>query len=193
MQTRLPPSSARTPSAVARSSSTTSVNPPIGCGAMHAREAFERFLVEVPDTPLRASVEERIVLLRAAIAGRTQARTSAAPPAPRRAESRPNLLAPAVLCGAGGLLAVGGAAALVAGVMDRDSVEGAADGTTLAEIQAAADRAPVLINAGLVILGVGIAAASVGLVWLIVPRTSEENATVAISPTVGGLVVTGDF
>lgn len=158
-----------------------------------ALEAFERFLAELPESPLRAPIEERIVLLRAAIAARMPVRTSAAAPSPPRTESRRSLLAPAVLLGVGGLLVVGGATSLIAGVVDRDSVEGADDGTTFAELEAAADRAPLLMNAGLAILGVGLVAASIGLVWVLVPSANEEEAAVALSPTVGGLLVTGAF
>lgn len=159
-----------------------------------ALAAFEQFLAEVPDTPLREATEERIVLLRAAISARERSQPDPLPaPQPVRAEEQRSLLGPAILLGAGGLLTIGGTVSLVAGVADRDRVEGASDGTTLAELQSAADRAPLLMNGGIVMLGVGLAAASAGLIWLLVPPSSRSEASVAVAPTAGGVLVTGVF
>lgn len=157
-----------------------------------ALEAFEQFLATVPDTPLRVSVSERITLLRAAIAARqpAQAAGSTQPP---RLEPEHSLLGPVVLLSVGGLLAAGGAVSLGVGLGDRASVEGAPDGTRLVEVRSAAERAPLLMDTGLVLLGVGLAAASVGLIWLLVPPSSEDARSLAVAAAVGGVVVTGTF
>ncbi len=159
-----------------------------------ALAAFEQFLAEVPETPLREVTEERIVLLRAAILAREPNQRDPAPSPPAaRAETSRSLLGPAILLGAGGLLTIGGAVSLIVGVADRDRVEGARAGTTLAELQPAAERAPLLMNGGIVMLGVGLAAASAGLVWLLVPPSSRSEVSVAVVPTTGGVLVTGVF
>jgi len=159
-----------------------------------ALAAFEQFLAEVPETPLRVAVEERIVLLRAALSARERSEPDRALASqPVRTEAERSLLGPAILLGAGGLLTIGGTVSLIAGVADRDRVEGASDGTTLAELQSAADRAPLLMNGGIVLLAVGLAAASAGLIWLLVPPSSRSEASVAVAPTAGGVLVTGVF
>lgn len=88
---------------------------------------------------------------------------------------------------------MGGAVSLIVGIGDRDRVEGAVGPVTLADLKPAADRAPLLMNGGLVLLGVGLAAAGVGLVWLLIPPSSDEAPTVAVAPTAGGVLVTGTF
>lgn len=82
------------------------------------------------------------------------------------APARPARVAPWVVVGGAALVGGGGAVLLALGKGDASSVENAAPGSTFSEVQGAADRAPMMMTLGTVLIGVGAAGISAGVAWL---------------------------
>lgn len=177
-----------------------------------ALEAFRRFLVELPNTPQRGAVEARIAILERAVAAQPQneprARTEAAPepepepvalaPAEPAAGGQPepaaDLGGPIALAASGGVLVIAGAILVGVAAGDVAAVENAPRGITWAEVEGAYGRSEALSIAGGVGLGVGVALAAGGLIWLAMPGGgSAEHAAVQIAPRLGGIAIRGTF
>jgi len=94
---------------------------------------------------------------------------------------------------AGGVVALIGGGVLGLGFVDKARVEHAKLGTAWRDVSSSYDRAPRAMAAGAVSLGLGAAAAAVGLAWLTSSRVESTQATVAGSPNAAMLAVTGRF
>jgi hypothetical protein len=99
--------------------------------------------------------------------------SGAASPAPSQtqvalapAPARPLRVAPWVVVGGAALVGGGGAVLLALGKGDASSVENAAAGSAFSDVQGAADRAPMMMTLGTVLIGVGAAGISAGVAWL---------------------------
>jgi tetratricopeptide (TPR) repeat protein len=173
-----------------------------------ALAAFERYLALAPDADNRALVEVRVQALRAALAAQateapasvTEPPTPMAPAGPTRADtpapssaSAPHWsLAPALTLGAGALVALTGGVLMLVGQGQGTDVEHAKLGSRYETLRADMRAAERQWLAGEVLLGAGAAAASAGLIWLLLKRPREHAATrVALSPT--ALSVAGVF
>lgn len=172
-----------------------------------ALAAYERYLAAVPDAGNREEVENRIAALRTAIERRrataapptsTPAAASATPataPAPHEEPepepdepsdaSRPSTLQWAAL-GASGAVAIVGGVLIGVALSDKSTVEDAADGTKLAEIQSAHDRVPTFSAIGSVFLGLGAAGVAATVAWIVTggqESASTDTLSLRIGPT----------
>lgn len=186
----------------------------IGNAAEHVRhdaealEAFERYLAETPeDAPNRVSVAARVEFLRSTVAAADPVAATApadaevtdeppAPPGPEpsHADEGPGV-APWIVVGIGGAVAVAGAVLVGVGYADGASVSGATDGTTWSSISGAYERAPILEGVGFALLGAGLATAVAGIVWGATGSSASENTTASmwLTPDGAGVVVGGSF
>ncbi len=117
---------------------------------------------------------------------RPQLGLSQAPPdrhAPTQA-SGPTALQWTALC-ASGAVAVGGGVLLGLAAAAKHEVEAAPDGTDLADVQGAKQRAPVYGMVGGVLLGTGLAGAAASVVWMLVSpaSTARERPQLSVSGT----------
>lgn len=169
----------------------------IGSAAERVRQddvalaAFERYLAEVPEAPNRGAVQARIEILRAAIAERAARPPVTPDPEPAQDETEPSSaetegsgdsddsggsVVPWVLVGAGGGVAVLGAAFVGLGFKDAGTVEDAPQGSDWSDVSGAYDRAPRRQGIGFALVGVGVAAAVTGVV-LAVTGGSDDDAS----------------
>ncbi|MFO0724200.1 MAG: hypothetical protein U1E65_10485 [Myxococcota bacterium] len=81
-------------------------------------------------------------------------------------------VAPWLVVGGGALVAGGGAVLLAIGKGDASKVENAAPGSAFADVKDAADRAPMMMTLGTVLIGVGAAGLSAGVAWLFLGEDS---------------------
>lgn len=103
--------------------------------------------------------------------------------------------APWVVLGVGLAVAIGGVALVVVGQTDIANIEHAAHGTPWSSLQSTYDRAPIETGVGGTLLGVGLAAAVVGLVWGVAQLSANgarDNA-VAFDVGLGSVSVRGRF
>jgi len=173
-----------------------------------ALAAFERFLRDVPDSPQHVSTRARVDVLRAEIA-EDEARESAAAEAAVAREaapvtvdaplestsSGPSATTGFVIAGVGaGALAVG-ATFLALGVRDRHAVEDASFGTSYASVRDAYDRGPARVTVGAILVGVGAAGATVGMVFALRGLGNDDESPTALTLRVApnGAVLTGNF
>jgi tetratricopeptide (TPR) repeat protein len=175
--------------------------------AAQALAAFERYLALAPDADNRALVEARVQVLRAAVAEQArQAPVSATEPAAPSAPEAPRSdappthsasaqhwsLAPSLTLGAGALVALTGGVLMIVAQGQGTDVEHAKLGSRYEALRADMRAAERQWLAGEVLLGVGAAAASAGLIWLLLKRPREHATTrVALSPT--ALSIAGVF
>jgi tetratricopeptide (TPR) repeat protein len=135
----------------------------------HDREAlaaFEQYLAREPGAENRAEVEQRIRVARARVT----------------AETEPPSIAPWIVVGSGGVVAIAGAVLLAIGRVEVGAVESIAPGTrNWSEVEGRASRAEALSITGLVAIAVGVAAAAGGLVWAL--SASESDGAIAWSPS----------
>jgi tetratricopeptide (TPR) repeat protein len=175
-----------------------------------ALEAFERYLEEVPDSPDLASVQARIRVLRAAVA----ADEAAPEPEP---EDEPGLTedpyledepvidyglepAPAkskrklgwILTSAGAGVAFTGFILFATGQVKRNDIEGAADGTPFSEVEGSTN-ADAFTASGAVITLLGIGATVTGVTLLLKGDGEPGGRAVRLSPSFGGLSLSGSF
>jgi tetratricopeptide (TPR) repeat protein len=172
-----------------------------------AISAFERYLAVETDPEMRASVETRMIALRAAVASRKPApaaqagagsalRTEPPPLAldssparfdvvpPLRSEPRRWWLgAPALTAGGGVMLGLTGGLLMVLGNVHGHDVEHAEVGRSYKGLQSDLDGAERQWVAGQVLLGVGAAAVAGGLVWLLLDRRERAGVQVSMTPT----------
>ncbi|UJR86621.1 hypothetical protein [Sandaracinus amylolyticus] len=115
------------------------------------------------------------------------------PPAyePREEASDP---APWILAGAGGAAIVTGAILLGVGLHDISVVENAPMGDDWSALRDAYDRAPVLTGTGIALIGIGSAAAVVGIVWGSLDTSRPQaGARTALRVGPGTIAVQGSF
>jgi len=112
-------------------------------------------------------------------------------PEPEPASSEPPVAGIAVTA-AGGAFALTGAILLGVGAAERGNVDGAPVGSTWSEYEGSHETANTLTPIGAALLGVGVAAAAVGIV-LIVVGGDDGQESVALVPTGNGLIVRGRF
>jgi hypothetical protein len=170
-----------------------------------AIEAFDAFLVALPDAPQRTEVTARLEILRrsghAAEATTDSADTSEADTTTTDTTIAPEPVAPVapagsdpapwIVLGVGAGVAIVGAILLGVGYGDIATVDGAT-GVRFATVSGAYNDAPVLTGAGWGVLGLGVALAGVGLVWgLTSGGGSSEHAQLRLGPT--GITVSGSF
>lgn len=162
-----------------------------------AIQSFEEYLRRVPEADNRESVEARIRLLRSAVASRSSAERAspspdtAVPAAPPADDGGPGA-APIVLAVAGGVTAAAGVVMLVLASSAASNVTDAEDGTPWTDVSSDYDSAGTLGVIGGVAVGVGAAAAAVGIGWMIAGGSGEEDpVAVRIGP--GSLALRGRF
>ncbi len=159
-----------------------------------AIEAFEAFLAALPDAPQRAEVTVRLDILRRTVeTTETETETEAIDvlePAPVDAEG--SAAVPWVVLGVGGGLAAVGVALLIAGYVQIGDVESARN-VPFSTVSGAYDAAPILTGTGWAALGVGVALAGIGAVWVLSGGSSSRssNARLRLNPT--GLTLSGSF
>jgi hypothetical protein len=120
---------------------------------------------------------------------------TAPPPARVTADAGSSDVGPApwIVAGIGGALAVAGGVLMGVGAADAASVTGAAPGTRWADLEGAAGRANGEWGAGLVLLGVGVAALGAGVVWGAVGGGGGESASARVGFGPGSVSVSGTF
>jgi len=97
-----------------------------------------------------------------------------------------------IVFGAGLAVAVAGGVLVGVGVADRDSVEGAPRDTPWADVAEANDRAPILMNVGLVALVSGLAASALGVTLALIEDGDDDEA-IEVSVGPGGVSLRGRF
>lgn len=145
-----------------------------------ALEAFERFVAELPDHPQRAAVQARMEVLRAAIAQREAEER-------QEEEARDPGAGPWVLIIGGAALAAGGAVSLGVALAERADLESLDPPRPWPEIEEQYDRVPILSTVGFIGMGVGVALATAGVIWVL--AGSADTAEVALRPA--GLEIRG--
>ena len=179
-----------------------------------ALAAFEGFVEGVPDSPQHAEVEARIALLREAIAHTAPAEPVAVTPVtPVTTEPPPDPdqvidttpppevtpvshdpgAGPWVFLGVGLGVAITGAVLLGIAYDDISKVQNAPMDTDIATVRRAYDQAPPFSTIGWLAIGVGAAAAVVGIVWEVAGSSGGGDAHAELHLLPGGLSLTGAF
>lgn len=186
-----------------------------------ALQAFEQFLAEVGDSPLRTQVETRVAFLRETLA-RTAAASQQAVSEPTPADP-PTAIEPAAsttavdphatsvsggdrgeggggdvtgawaLLIAGGVVAIGGAVMLGVAAAENDAVQGAPVGSDWGAYEGRLATANGLSVGGGVALGVGVVAATLGVVWMATSGGGAREQETRVGLGAGTLVVEGSF
>ena len=174
-------------------------------------EAFRLYLQLVPEAPNRAEVEGRLRTLERLVELEQSSTTSSTTPtagdvtqAPPESEAAANAtvvpaaamsatdegpgIAPWLVIGGGGLVAVTGTVLMFVGAGQISDVENAPRGTMYCDVSGKADSGPTLVAVGGVLLGLGVVGAAAGTVWLLGSR-SEEHVEVVLTPL--GLIAGG--
>ncbi|MCB9593497.1 MAG: hypothetical protein H6719_12255 [Sandaracinaceae bacterium] len=156
-----------------------------------AVESYERFLAEVPDTPIRPRVERRIEALRRLLAEAREAPEASTGPAETQGPAAGSPAddggagpAPWIVVGIGAAVAVVGGVLLGIGLADRSAVETPGAGAIWTdETQASYERGPALLTSGAILLPVGVVAVAAGVVWAVVSLgDGGDAASVAFGP-----------
>ncbi len=84
-------------------------------------------------------------------------------------------IAPYIVCGVGGAVAVTGLILFLVGRGDVDTVESASLGTDWAELSSAYNRAPVLTGMGATFMGIGAATVGASVVWILSSSDDDEE------------------
>lgn len=171
-----------------------------------AVSALEGYLAAVPDAPARHMIEGRLAILREAVAHDVAAQppieneptpvttapasSDATTPAPQTSASGPT--AGWVLVGVGAGVAVIGAVLVGVAFADIGNVEGAT-GVPYSTVRDANERAPIESGVGWAALGVGVAAAAVGLVLAVTSGSMPADARASLRVGPAGLVLEGCF
>ena len=170
-----------------------------------ALEAYHGYLQARPESADREHVESRISAIeealqaqrRAEIDAQIEARQAAVEAAARVKAERPltNYVGPGpgpwITMGAGGATMVAGAVLFGLGQRDQAKVEGAPPGSSYANVEALAERAPKRSKAGIALMSVGGAAVVGGLVWQLTGGHEEAMPEVAFGPS--GVSIKGRF
>jgi tetratricopeptide (TPR) repeat protein len=162
-----------------------------------AMRAFDRFLLELPDSAQGEDARARLAVLERATALRgprepsvSEVAAPVAAPAPR--EDSGGSLVPWFVGGSGLVLAVTGGAFLGVGLSDASSVTGSAQGSSFSDVESQYVRAATFQNLGLVLLGVGLAATATGVTLFLLDDGVSENTT-RVTLGLGGLRIEGTF
>ncbi|MBX3269843.1 MAG: hypothetical protein KF729_06260 [Sandaracinaceae bacterium] len=152
-----------------------------------AIDAYRGFLEALPDSPRAPRARNRLAALTQMAGGSDGGRTDPSP----GGSGGPDV-GGVVLLASGGAVAIAGAVLVGLAAADVASVENAARGTTWAEVSDAYGRSEALSIAGFVLLGVGVVAASVGVVLFAVGGgDAPASANLRLGPT--GLTLAGAF
>lgn len=165
-----------------------------------AIEAYERYLEEIPESPMRANVEGRLRLLREQVERRRTERAehetadAASEPSegvdPQDEQSSSSALGWGLAAGGFGLLA-GGALAFGLAAASRDAATDVDPGTPWVDVAADADRADRRTGFGIGLLAAGAVLATVGLVLVASAGDEDEEVALRIGPA--SLSLTGSF
>jgi len=165
---------------------------------------YRRYLEAVPDAENAEYVNARIDALLTAQQNQTEPPEPDPEPEPEpepmqpppEPEPEPSSSEPPVagiaVTAAGGAFAVTGAILLGVGAAERGNVDGAPVGSMWSEYEGSHETANTLTPIGAALLGVGVAAAAVGIVLIVVGGGDDEES-VALVPTGNGLLVRGRF
>jgi hypothetical protein len=153
--------------------------------------AFEQYLREVTEADNRLEIEARLAVLRASVEARRDepardggVASDEGPSTPPPAASGSDGVGGWILVGVGGASIVAGAVLLGLAVADVAAVENPGPGTYWSAVDDAYGRSEGESIAGVVLLGVGGAAAIAGLVWVLLPNEPAQGAAhLEIVPT----------
>jgi hypothetical protein len=112
--------------------------------------------------------------------------------------SRHSALGPLLMMSAGGLVVIGGLTLFVVGGADRDAVESAPDGARWDDYASQAERGPIFLGVGQIMMAAGLIVVGAGLTWLVlVLADANPNpfGTAALELDVGptGVMLGGRF
>jgi len=164
-----------------------------------ALAAYRGYLAAVPDSEVHARVRTRVEVLEARVES-GEASGDADPPAASADGGGASAstggggsdgLGGWLLFGGGLAVAITGGALLGVAASDVDRVENAPQDAPWSDYEESASRAEPLSIAGGVLLGVGAAAAALGIVLAVTSGGSDESVALRVGPT--SLAVTGSF
>ena len=156
-----------------------------------ALEAFEAYLVAMPDADNRQHVEARMAVLREAVADGGESPVEGGGPSTADDPGGGSDPAPLIIVGVSAGVLVAGVALLALSAVDIATVEGVADGGSWDEIRDAHDRAPIVGPIGWALAGLGFAGVVVGLGWGIAAGSGSEEVEARIGPN--GIELRGRF
>ena len=151
-----------------------------------AMSALRQYLVEVPDSANRASIEGRLEELE----GERDARLA------REAEEQRSVgpgAAPWLLTGVGAALAITGVALVGTAVGHRNAVQDAPDGTSWGDVSAREGKVEPLSTMGFATLGLGGAMVVSGLLWWALAPGDREDEAPEVALGFGTVSVRGRF
>ncbi len=154
-----------------------------------AIDAYRAFLEALPGSPRAGRARTRLEALEQMVGG---GGGDAPAGAPAEGASGGPSVGGIVLLAGGGAVAIVGAVLVGLAAADVASVENATRGTAWAEVSDAYERSEGLSIAGFVLLGVGVAAAAVGVI-LLATGGGEDEASAALRVGPGGLSLEGSF
>lgn len=168
---------------------------------VRAIEAYEQYLEEIPESPIRANVEGRLRLLRERVEEQRQAREAEASeeseeePSPIQSpeptdEGSGQGLGWGLAAGGFGLLA-GGALAFGLAASSRNAAEDVDEGTPWTDVADDAERADRRTGFGIGLLAVGTVLGAVGLVLVATSGDDDDSVALRIGPA--NLSLTGSF
>ena len=161
---------------------------------VHDATATETATTETATTETVATTETATTETAESSAEASSTSSQSSAPAPSSSGGGDAGVAPWIVVGVGGGLAVVGAVLMGVGAGDSSRVTGAARGTSWADISGAAGEANTLWGVGIACLIGGVVAAGAGVVWAVVGAGgSSESATARLRVLPGGLSLEGEF
>ncbi len=170
-------------------------------------EVFRLYLERVPDADNRAEVEGRLRTLERLVAAEAAAQENATPTTPSGTDTTAQHstqvsltptststqsdgpgIAPWLLIGGGGAVAVAGLVLTLVGNGQIADVEDAERGSMWSSVEGKADSGPTLATTGVVMLTLGVASAAVGVVWML-SASGEDHVEMVIGP--GAIAIAG--
>lgn len=160
-----------------------------------ALEAYRGYLAAVPASEVHARVRTRVEVLEARVASGDADPPAASDDGGGASQSTEgggsDGLGGWLLFGGGLAVAITGAVLVGVAASDVDRVQNAPQDAAWADYEESASRAEPLSIAGGVLLGVGAAAAALGIVLAVTSGGSDESVALRVGPT--SLAVTGSF
>ncbi len=159
-----------------------------------AAERLRAYIDAAPDSPERSTLERRLSHLEQRIRESDERDEVVAPEEPSPSEEDGGSAATAgwVVAGAGVAAAIGGTALLAVASGDASEVDDAPSGSRWRDVSDAYERSGTFSTVGAVLLGVGVAAAAVGLsVVLLSSGSSEDRAELRVILRPDGIAVGG--